>query len=118
MSTRILLIEDDARLAAMVAEYLRNAGYSVTHAATGAEGLAQIKCNTPDAVVLDLMLPDMDGPGVPESECERVFEPFYRRAGTSEGGVGLGLALVRQIARRHGGDALAQGNCFTVQLPL
>ncbi len=60
-STHILLIEDDARLAAMVAEYLRNAAYSVTHVATGAEGLAEIKRNTPDAVVLDLMLPDMDG---------------------------------------------------------
>ena len=58
------------------------------------------------------------GPGVPDAESERVFEPFYRRVGASEGGVGLGLALVRQIARRHGGDALAQGNCFTVQLPL
>jgi len=45
------------------------------------------------------------GPGVPESERERIFEPFYRLPGTSEGsgGVGLGLALVRQIARRHGG---------------
>ena len=58
------------------------------------------------------------GPGVPDAERERVFEPFYRRVGANEGGVGLGLALVRQIARRHGGDALAQGNCFTVQLPL
>ena len=44
------------------------------------------------------------GPGVPEAERERIFEPFHRLAGHGEGagGVGLGLALVRQIAQRHG----------------
>jgi signal transduction histidine kinase len=57
------------------------------------------------------------GPGVPAAERERVFEPFYRYAVNNEpGGAGLGLALVRQIARRHGGDAFAQGNCFRVEL--
>jgi signal transduction histidine kinase len=55
------------------------------------------------------------GPGVPEAERERVFEPFYRRAGSAQG-AGLGLALVRQIARRHGGDARCDGNCFVVRL--
>ena len=47
------------------------------------------------------------GPGVPEPERERIFAPFYRPAGMREKGegVGLGLYLVRQIARRHGGDA-------------
>ncbi|WP_052340994.1 sensor histidine kinase [Salinarimonas rosea] len=46
------------------------------------------------------------GPGLPDGESERVFEAFYRPAGRSEaaGGWGLGLSLVRQIARRHGGD--------------
>jgi two-component system, OmpR family, sensor histidine kinase RstB len=46
------------------------------------------------------------GPGVSESERERIFEPFYRPPGTAEtgSGYGLGLALVRQIARAHGGD--------------
>jgi signal transduction histidine kinase len=46
------------------------------------------------------------GPGVPESERERIFEPFYRPL-QPDGpeGFGLGLALVRQIARHHGGDA-------------
>ncbi|MYM36320.1 HAMP domain-containing protein [Duganella sp. FT50W] len=64
------------------------------------------------------------GPGVPEPEFERVFEPFFRRRGTLDNtGAGLGLALVRQIARRHGGEArcvlMRDGrSCFEVQLPL
>lgn len=58
---RVLLIEDDARLAALVAEYLGDAGVHVSIAPTGAEGLARIARDTFDALVLDLMLPDMDG---------------------------------------------------------
>lgn len=65
-----------------------------------------------------------EGPGVPPAEREKIFEPFYRLPGASEreGGVGLGLALVRQIARRHGGDVVCtdrngRGSCFVVTLP-
>jgi signal transduction histidine kinase len=64
------------------------------------------------------------GPGVPEAERERIFEPFYRLRGASEreGGVGLGLALVRSIAQRHHGSAHCEDNpgggaCFVLRLP-
>lgn len=64
------------------------------------------------------------GPGVPESERERIFEPFYRLPGHAEraGGVGLGLSLVRQIARVHGGEVRCRareggGSCFELVLP-
>jgi two-component system, OmpR family, phosphate regulon response regulator OmpR len=65
---RILLIEDDLRLAAMVSDYLGEAGFRVTHAANGESGLAFNQRIAFDAIVLDLMLPDMDGLEV----CRRV----------------------------------------------
>lgn len=61
MADRILLIEDDPRLARMVEDYLSGAGFRVTHAATGNAGLTLNKRESFDALVLDLMLPDMDG---------------------------------------------------------
>ncbi|HEY4406181.1 MAG TPA: response regulator transcription factor [Xanthobacteraceae bacterium] len=61
MGERILLIEDDSRLAGMVAEYLGKAGYHVIHAENGTRGLALHGREPVDAVILDLMLPDADG---------------------------------------------------------
>ena len=63
------------------------------------------------------------GPGIPNAEREDVFRPFRRIGATEAGaGAGLGLALVRQIARRHGGEARYLGrvesqSCFVVSLP-
>src|SRR3989449_3561806 len=61
MAERILLIEDDPRLAEMVSEYLGEAGFRVSIAAAGRAGLERLAREPFDAVVLDLMLPDMDG---------------------------------------------------------
>ena len=63
------------------------------------------------------------GAAIPAAERERLFEPFYRRSSSAENkGAGLGLALVRQIARRHGGEARciaddAGHTGFVVELP-
>ncbi|MDP1961691.1 MAG: response regulator transcription factor [Reyranella sp.] len=61
MAERILMIDDDNRLAGMVSDYLGGAGFRVTVAGTGRKGEALLKRETFDAVILDLMLPDADG---------------------------------------------------------
>jgi two-component system, OmpR family, phosphate regulon response regulator OmpR len=61
VTARILLIEDDPRLAALVTEYLGEAGFRVAVSAEGRAGLERLAREPYDALVLDLMLPDMDG---------------------------------------------------------
>ena len=68
MNQNLLMIEDDARLAHMVCEYLGQSGYTVAHAGDAKSGLAALQDNPPHLVVLDLMLPDMDGLEV----CRRI----------------------------------------------
>lgn len=61
MNARLLMIEDDQELAAMVATYLGKSGLEVSHRPTATEGLATLAHGGFDAVVLDIMLPDLDG---------------------------------------------------------
>jgi DNA-binding response OmpR family regulator len=62
------MIEDDTRLAQMVGEYLSQSGYVFSHAADGLGGLAKLQEQSADLVILDLMLPDIDGLEV----CRRI----------------------------------------------
>lgn len=61
MSTKLLLIDDDARLTAMVGDYLSHAGFEVAVAGSLTAGRAALQESLPDLLVLDLMLPDGDG---------------------------------------------------------
>ena len=113
-------VEGEGRL---LARLIRNLLDNAAH--HGAGGPIQVELEVHEGHALLLVLDR--GPGVPEAERERIFEPFYRREGRREHegddrGVGLGLSLVRQIARRHGGDATCLpreggGACFEVSLP-
>ena len=73
---RVLLIDDDARLAAMVGDYLRGHGYAVDAAPTLAAGRERLRAGSYDALLLDLMLPDGDGLGLTREL--RAAEPTRR----------------------------------------
>jgi DNA-binding response OmpR family regulator len=61
MAQRILIIDDDVRLCRMLEQYLVQAGYEVTSRHTAADGLAEQRRLAPDAIILDIMLPDASG---------------------------------------------------------
>lgn len=67
-STRLLLIDDDVRLAAMVVDYLQAAGYVLDHVSDGEQALARLAREVPQLVILDWMLPGLDGLEV----CRRI----------------------------------------------
>jgi two-component system, OmpR family, sensor kinase len=116
VSGTVAMVKGDARLLGrLVRNLMQNA---LRH---GAAPVTATVSRDGDRVVLKVC---DRGAGVPESERERVFEPFYRPSGRGEaaGGWGLGLALVRQIAEHHGAtaryEARAEGGaCFVVTFP-
>jgi len=61
MKAKILLVEDEVKLARVVADYLAAAGFEVLKAYTGKEALAFFRHEKPDLVILDIMLPEMNG---------------------------------------------------------
>jgi DNA-binding response OmpR family regulator len=64
----VLVVEDESSIASFVALYLKNAGYGVRTVATGGDALTQVAAESPSLIVLDLMLPDIDGIEV----CRRI----------------------------------------------
>ncbi len=110
-----VLIHGDARL---LRRLLRNL---LENARRHGRPPTQVRiANTPDGA--QIVVSDQ-GEAIPLGQRARLFEPFYRRAGSSNVGAGLGLALVRQIAEHHGGnvefaDTSEGRNSFVVTLPV
>jgi DNA-binding response OmpR family regulator len=132
VADRILLVEDDQRLAEMVHYYLGEAGFRVSVAGTGAKGLALHDRETFDALILDLMLPDMNGLDVCHQIREHADTPILvltARGDAMDRVVGLEMgaddylpkpfeprellarlrAILRRGKARHKGDTLHFG---------
>ena len=120
-SAHSLMVQGSPRL---LRRLIRNLLENARRYSTGDVNLALAKIRVGSRTLAVITVQDR-GPGVPEAQRERIFEPFYRLPGASErdGGVGLGLALVKSIAQRHNGTVrcearLGGGASFIVELPL
>ena len=138
MNQQLLMIEDDARLADMVRAYLGQSGYQVALAGDAQAGLAILQASVIDLVILDLMLPDMDGLEV----CRRIRalpgtlgrtpvlmltakgDPMDRIVGLEMGADDYLpkpfeprelLARIRAVLRRPGGNVAAQPSDNTLR---
>lgn len=119
-STPITLMGNPEELRTAVANLIENAvKYS------GGEPSIVVDVLTPNIDMVALQIRD-NGVGIPRSELKRIFKRFYRVHSPATGqvkGTGLGLFIVRSIARRHGGEAFAEsegegrGSTFTIRLP-
>ena len=116
-----LVVQGSPRL---LRRLIRNLLENARRYSTGEVSLALSQAGTGSQAVAVITVNDC-GPGVPTAQRERIFEPFYRLPGASEceGGVGLGLALVKSICERHGGSVRCEaraggGASFVVTLPM
>jgi signal transduction histidine kinase len=92
-------------------------GNAIKH--TPAGGMVRITIEEDEGIVVYRL--EDDGPGIPESERERIFDVYVTKADDESSGIGLGLPLSRRLARLLGGElrvvAHGGGGCFTLELP-
>lgn len=91
---RIVLVEDDAAQARVVGEFLKNAEYEIVHFDRGQTALAAIEKNPPDAILLDLMLPDMDGIDILRRVANRQL-PCVTVVVTAHGSINVAVEAMR-----------------------
>jgi Response regulator receiver domain/Histidine kinase-, DNA gyrase B-, and HSP90-like ATPase len=134
----VLVVDDDVEIRSVMWALLTDEGYHVRTAVNGRDALAILSSWCPDVILLDMMMPTMDGPTfltiqqsnpklrrIPVADRSRIFERFQRGRNV-EGqvaGSGVGLAGVRLVIEQHGGSVGVEsqegvGSTFTVRLPL
>ena len=101
----ILVVDDEPQLRRAMRATLTDLGYSVIEARTGEEALEVLRRDPTDLVLLDLNMP-----GIGPDEIERVFEKFYRgrRGRAKVEGTGMGLSIAKGIVEAHGGKIHAE----------
>jgi two-component system sensor histidine kinase KdpD len=107
---------DGAQVQRVLANLIENA---LRFSPVGARVVVRVTATRKEAIVRVVD----QGPGLPEAELERVFEPFYRRGRDTSSGAGLGLAIARGFAAANGGRVWAesrpgQGATFALALPV
>ena len=132
-ATRVLVIDDEAPIRLLCRVNLEAEGMEVLEAADGPSGLEEARERAPDVVLLDVMMPGLDGwrvaeqlledegVGIPQSEQERIFRKFYR-GGDASSGTGLGLFIAQGLVSAMGGHITVhseegKGSQFTFDLP-
>jgi signal transduction histidine kinase len=111
---KVVIEGDPLALRRLVTNLLENA------VKFGGEARARISTE-PGHAIIEI---EDNGPGIPQEDLERVFEPFFRREPSRSrqtGGIGLGLAVVRSVARGHGGDVVLsnrEGGGMTARVTL
>jgi two-component system OmpR family sensor kinase len=104
---------------------MRAIGNVLRNARKYAKTRIHLSARTAGAGAVEIVVED-DGPGIPETERERIFEPFYRLDRSRDratGGFGLGLSIARKAVELHGGTIVAGasplgGASFAITLPL
>jgi len=127
----ILVVDDEKHIVELAKLYLEKEGYRVENACDGAEALAKIKSLQPALVVLDLMLPEIDGWEVcrrarGDSDIPIIFGRSYqvdKSRAVQNREIGLDLTIAKQIIEAHKGtigveSVIGLGTKFTVSLPI
>lgn len=104
----IFIVDDDIHIGNMLEEVLQREGYKVSRAYSGTEALLVLSTQTPDLILLDLMLPGLNGEEVlPKIQVGQLFDRFYTVENTKSS-TGLGLNIAKLLTEQMVGTIRAE----------